>query len=347
MEQVPPELLKDLNMEKLAEQGFTVGPMTFTDVMRILFNTVRTYADQQIIGLKGFVEELKQGKSSAITITGLTIVLGLWFAYLIMHQLFSSPPKKVESEEEKKEEPIVLRDFTIDQLKEYTGANGKPIYVGLCGDVFDVSAASNYYGPSGWYNCFAGRNASRAMAKYCFDEVELNNPKTDDLGPFERSMLQDWYNKFKYYKCYPVVGKLSYPPNDLQLSKEELLKYDGTLPVPEGRIDSPIYISLKGKIFDVSYGGKEMYDADGPYHKFAGKDVSRALARMSFEAQDIDSMDLSDLTEEQQTTLNQWIEKYENAKKYPVVGTLVASKESEETAVPNSSEKEPESSTVN
>jgi hypothetical protein len=50
----------------------------------------------------------------------------------------------------------------------------------------------------------------------------------------------------------------------------------------------------------VSYGGKEMYQSpDGPYSMFVGIDASRALAKMSFDPDDLKSHDISDLTEEE------------------------------------------------
>ncbi len=36
------------------------------------------------------------------------------------------------------------------------------------------------------YHCFAGREASRAMALLSFDESELSNTRIDDLGAFGR-----------------------------------------------------------------------------------------------------------------------------------------------------------------
>lgn len=318
----------DLEKLNLGDE-FKVGPMSFMDVVHITANSLGTYFEHQLKEINAFLEELRQGKTSAIIVASLTAVLGAWLTYLILHQLFASPRRRKKTkEEEEKEEPIVLRDFTVDQLREFNGEGDKPIYVGLCGEIFDVSDARGYYGPGASYNCFAGRNATRAMAKYCFDEAELNNPNTSDLGPFERHMLNDWYSKYKYYKGYPIVGRYSYPPTDLKLTKDELAKYNGR-PNPDvkkadDRIDEPIYIAVNGKIFDVSYGGKEMYGEGSPYNKFAGKDATRALAKMSLEEADINSSDLSDLTEEQKKTLNQWEEKFLNAKKYPVVGTLVS-----------------------
>ena len=161
------------------------------------------------------------------------------------------------------------------------------------------------------------------MAKFCFDESELSNPRLDDLNAFERDMLDDRINQYKYFRGYPVVGRVSHPPKDLTFTRAQLAAYTGEQEVPEGRLDAPIYIGLCGKVVDVSYGGKGFYGKGGGYHLFAGKDASRALAKMSFDPKDLASHDLSDLTPEQQKTLSDWERKLVTVRKYPVVGTLI------------------------
>lgn len=316
-------------MMKLNLTGdYKLGPMTLTDVVRICSNAFKNYFQGQISEIEKFLYDLKVGKTNAIIVAAVTIGLATWLTYLVCYKLFfeESPDKKNESDEnEEEKEPIILRDFTIDQLREFDGKNDKPIYIGLMGEVYDVSDAKNYYGVGGSYSCFAGRDCTRAMAKLSFEEAELSNPEITDLGPFERHTLQGWVEKFKYYKNYPIVGKLSYPVQDENrvFTIEELATCNGaTGTVSTDRVDLPIYIGLKGFVFDVSYGGKEMYGADGPYGKFAGKDITRALAKMSFNEEDVNSRDISDLTADQQKTLNEWYEKYKNIRKYPVVGKL-------------------------
>lgn len=73
-----------------------------------------------------------------------------------------------------------------------------------------------------------------------------------------------------------------------------------------------------------------MYGEGGPYHIFAGRDVSRALAKMSFDPEALESRDLSDLTPQQLQTLQDWEKKFVEVKKYPVVGTLITEAESKE-----------------
>jgi len=63
----------------------------------------------------------------------------------------------------------------------------------------------------------------------------------------------------------------------------------------------------------------------GPYHLFAGRDASRALAKMSFNPECLNNSDVSDLTEQEKKTLSDWEKKFVETRKYPIVGTLTHS----------------------
>jgi len=220
-----------------------------------------------------------------------------------------------------KEEAEPLRDFTVEQLREFNGENDSKIYISLRGVVYDCSSAQEHYGVGSSYHLFAGREASRAMAKLSFEEKDLANSNWNDLGPFERNQLDGWVEKFRDFKHYPVVGRCSQPPSSNHVfTVEELKNFRGLQEVPPDRVHAPIYIAINHKVIDVSYGGTEFYGQGGPYFRFAGIDASRALAKMSFEPEALESRDLSDLTETQQKTLGDWEKKL--VKKYPVVGSL-------------------------
>lgn len=162
------------------------------------------------------------------------------------------------------------------------------------------------------------------MAKLSFEESDLCNPNIDDLGPFEKGNLDDWYSKFKDYKCYPIIGKISQPSAFHDYTISELLTFKECLTTPSGRINAPILMGISGKVIDVSFGGKDMYGKGGPYFLFAGIDASKALAKMSFKEEDLNSRDLSDLTPEQLKTLKDWETKFIISRKYPVVGNIIA-----------------------
>lgn len=60
-----------------------------------------------------------------------------------------------------------------------------------------------FYGPGGPYALFAGKDASRALAKMSFEEKDLTWD-ISGLGPFELEALQDW--EYKFNSKYATVG---------------------------------------------------------------------------------------------------------------------------------------------
>ncbi|GAB2287089.1 Bifunctional protein GlmU [Dionaea muscipula] len=97
-------------------------------------------------------------------------------------------------------------EFTSRQLKQYDGKDAsKPIYVAIKGRVFDVTTGSNFYGPGGSYAMFAGKDASRALAKMSKNDDDVS-PSLDGLSDKELGVLADWEKKFE--AKYPVVGRV-------------------------------------------------------------------------------------------------------------------------------------------
>lgn len=244
-----------------------------------------------------------------------------------------------------KEDVEPLRNFTTQQLRYFDGkiddspkgptaGQVKPVYLSVNGIVFDVSEGRNFYGPDGPYEKFAGRECGVAFAKMSFDEQHLDDLEgcSTKLNFGERTELEGWIDKFTHYRNYPVKGKLVpdtamiHGP-DTVWKPVDLAKYNGTQSssaddLPKGYATAPIYIGAGDKVFDVSFGGVAFYGPGGPYSKFAGRDASRALAKVSLEDGDITSNDVSDLTEKQIKVLNDWITTFEEKKKYPIVGRL-------------------------
>ena len=97
------------------------------------------------------------------------------------------------------------------------------------------------------------------------------------------------------------------------ITKEELLRI-GTGADPTSRI----YIAIKGTIYDVT-PGEDFYGPDGPYAKFAGRDASYALAKMSLKEEDVHG-DTSGLSAAERDILDDWIAKFQD--KYTVCGVI-------------------------
>jgi membrane-associated progesterone receptor component len=97
-------------------------------------------------------------------------------------------------------------DFTADQLLQYNGTNpSNPIYVALKGRVFDVTTGKSFYGPGGSYAMFAGKDASRALAKMSKNDEDISS-SLHGLTEKEIGVLDDWEKKFE--AKYPVVGSV-------------------------------------------------------------------------------------------------------------------------------------------
>ena len=94
-----------------------------------------------------------------------------------------------------------------------------------------------------------------------------------------------------------------------------------------GENNMPVYIAVRGKVFDVT-SGRHFYGPGGPYENFAGRDASRGLACNSFD-EDMLTKDLEGpldtldgLGSDEMDSLQGWEERF--SEKYLVVGKLVA-----------------------
>lgn len=97
-----------------------------------------------------------------------------------------------------------------------------------------------------------------------------------------------------------------------QFTREELSKYDGVH-------DEKVYIAVKGRVYDVSEK-KSLYGPGGSYHYLAGRDASRVLALMDDDPMNVINPHIDDLTEEQESDLNAWVNKFNSS--YRCVGVL-------------------------
>ncbi|KAK3405300.1 membrane steroid-binding protein 2 [Eucalyptus grandis] len=108
------------------------------------------------------------------------------------------------------------------------------------------------------------------------------------------------------------------PAEPVQLgdvTAEQLRAYDGSDP------RKPLLMAIKGQIYDVS-GSRMFYGPGGPYALFAGRDASRALALLSFDARDLTG-NIEGLGEPELEVLQDW--EYKFMEKYVKVGQIVPS----------------------
>jgi len=84
---------------------------------------------------------------------------------------------------------------------------------------------------------------------------------------------------------------------------------------------TPLYISIKGRIYDVS-AAREMYGPGKSYYAFVGKDATRAFATGCLEEKCISSS-MDGLSDSEMKEIDRWVELYHNHDKYKYIGKLV------------------------
>jgi|GEM_PF-1663737 len=118
-----------------------------------------------------------------------------------------------------------------------------------------------------------------------------------------------------------LFGKRNAPRAPLPQAEErdyslaELGQYDGS--------DStkPLLLAIRGQVYDVTRG-RDFYGPGGPYGIFAGKDCTRALAKVSFD-EELFTGNVEGLGAEELEKLDEWIEIFEG--KYRRIGRLLGS----------------------
>lgn len=95
--------------------------------------------------------------------------------------------------------------FGTVELEQFNGVDNNPVYVAIRGVVYDVTSNREMYRLGKGYACFAGRDASRALAKSTLDANECRSD-IGDLNAEEIAVLDKWVEF--YAKKYPVVGRV-------------------------------------------------------------------------------------------------------------------------------------------
>lgn len=161
------------------------------------------------------------GLSPVVFFTTLAIGLAL---YHVVSGLFgsSSSTATMRSFEEPMEPlppPVQVGEISEEELKQYDGSDSKkPLLMAIKGQIYDVSQSRMFYGPGGPYALFAGKDASRALAKMSFEQQDLTGD-ISGLGPFELDALQDW--EYKFMSKYVKVGTVKKNDNDASSSPSE------------------------------------------------------------------------------------------------------------------------------
>ncbi|XP_002989334.2 membrane steroid-binding protein 2 [Selaginella moellendorffii] len=163
--------------------------------------------------------ESNTGLPPIVLFTIIALLLGAYYlisGILAPSQIGAAPLSAIIEEEEEEaaaaaaaavDPPSIVElgdQVTLLELAAYDGKDSsKPLLMAIKGTIYNVSSARDFYGPGGPYAVFAGRDASRALAKMSFDEGDLCGD-LDGLSSQQLEVLKDWESKFA--SKYPRVG---------------------------------------------------------------------------------------------------------------------------------------------
>jgi len=101
-------------------------------------------------------------------------------------------------------------ELSLAELHCYIGEDGGRILMSLAGELLDVSAGSEMYGPGGSYALLAGRDVTRCLATMSLESSELDDLAWEPDNSEEEQALVQWRTKLK--EKYPVAGSLNKSP---------------------------------------------------------------------------------------------------------------------------------------
>ncbi|KAH8075679.1 hypothetical protein JL721_1693 [Aureococcus anophagefferens] len=144
------------------------------------------------------------------------------------------------------------------------------------------------------------------------------------LGRFFRDVARAKARRRRYgnrYALMPMIFNMEAPvplaeaENDATVTWSEL--EDAT-----GLDGAPHYLSIKGRVYDVSASAATFYGVGKSYHAFVGTDASLAFALGCTEPECV-SDDLTGLSESELREIDRWTAMYDTHDKYHYVGKLV------------------------
>ena len=113
--------------------------------------------------------------------------------------------------------------LTAEELLDYDGFDDGPLYVGIKGRVYDVTANQHFYGEDGKYHLFVGKDSTHAFATGCLDDTpECVNPSMEGLSEADHKEIDRWVELYETHDMYKFVGFIVDDPVNAILEADEL-----------------------------------------------------------------------------------------------------------------------------
>jgi predicted heme/steroid binding protein len=123
--------------------------------------------------------------------------------------------------------------FRPTELSRFRGEDGAPIYIGVRGVVFDMTSMTGrlFYGPSGAYHCFAGRDATIGLATMELDPKRWSERTLASLKAAELDTLNQWVRAGLTHARAPTHPRSHASLEPPRLAVSQYIKYETKYPV--------------------------------------------------------------------------------------------------------------------
>lgn len=110
--------------------------------------------------------------------------------------------------------------YTLEELWEFgNGHDDAPLLISIFGRIYDVSEGEKFYGPTGSYPMFPGRDVTFALATGCKACATDTSKTANDLNPKQLDEAKRWLSFFQLHDKYPYVGKLDKNPMEAKMNE--------------------------------------------------------------------------------------------------------------------------------
>eukprot|EP00730_Choanoeca_flexa_P007874 TRINITY_DN12406_c0_g2_i1.p2 TRINITY_DN12406_c0_g2~~TRINITY_DN12406_c0_g2_i1.p2 ORF type:complete len:408 (+),score=76.76 TRINITY_DN12406_c0_g2_i1:159-1382(+) len=162
-------------------------------ILVALIAVAAMFKDEPVVQvtLMRFFRDVARAKAHA-RLYGNRAALAVFTEVDVDHNSMSEPPNVV---------------FTPEDLSQFDGSEGRPIYLAVAGRVYDVSSKRDTYGEGGSYHKLAGKDASRALAMACMSERCFSS-SLEGITQKQQRELNKWIDFFDKHDKYHCIGRL-------------------------------------------------------------------------------------------------------------------------------------------
>eukprot|EP00041_Stephanoeca_diplocostata_P032701 m.1055576 g.1055576 ORF g.1055576 m.1055576 type:complete len:479 (+) comp24193_c0_seq2:95-1531(+) len=114
--------------------------------------------------------------------------------------------------------------MSAEELREFNGLDGAPLYLAIMGRIYDVSRGSAFYAPGRSYHHYVGKDATRSFATGCTRE-ECLVPSLAGCTESQKQEARRWLELYEHHDKYRFVGVVRADPVS-DLVEQEFLEQE-------------------------------------------------------------------------------------------------------------------------